>query len=284
MHHDWGGMGNCGIAGGKNELGGLCFVLGFFFLWYLLRVLRMEKSKTRRNELLLVGGLLFMAGYCLKKAHSATNVLSLLISVLTMMGLGLRFVNKRLIVTYILAGIVIFFAAQQMFDVYGGIVALSGHDDTIEGRGRLWQYLLATNTNPIFGTGFESYWLGERALKIVSEFQWHPTQAHNGYLETYLNLGAVGFLILIGWIIATLLKCRQDLLTDFEWGRLTMGYLFGIVAHNWTEAGFKGLSLMLLVFFIIAIKYPFRIASEMASLDSVGAEKNAQWMYSEVKV
>jgi hypothetical protein len=63
-----------------------------------------------------------------------------------------------------------------------------------------------------------------------------------------------------------------------------MGYLFGIVAHNWTEAGFKGLSLMLLVFFIIAIKYPFRIASEMASVESAGAEENAQWMYSEVKV
>ena len=158
-------MGNCGIAGGKNELGGLCFVLGFFFLWHLLRILRMEKSKARRNELLLVGGLLFMAGYCLKKAHSATNVLSLLISVLIMMGLGLRFVNKRLIGTYILAGIVVFFAAQQMFDVYGGIVALSGHDDTIEGRGRLWQYLLTTDANPIFGTGFESYWLGERTLE-----------------------------------------------------------------------------------------------------------------------
>ncbi|MBA3353002.1 MAG: hypothetical protein H0U23_11400, partial [Blastocatellia bacterium] len=40
-----------------------------------------------------------------------------------------------------------------------------------------------------------------------------------------------------------------------EWGRLEMGCLVGILAHNWTEAGFKGLSFSLFVFFVIAVRY-----------------------------
>ena len=99
-----------------------------------------------------------------------------------------------------------------------------------------------------------------------------------------MNLGAVGFFILIAWIIATLLKCRQDLLTDFEWGRLTMGYLFGIVAHNWTEAGFKGLSLMLLVFLLLRSSIRLESHQRWHRWTLRGWKKMQQWMYGEAKV
>src|SRR5262249_54209054 len=129
---------------------------------------------------------------------------------------------------------------------------------TIEGRGRLWETVLATDTDPIFGAGFESYWLGERLQKIwaMPEVWWRPNQAHNGYIETYLNLGIVGLFLLIGLIIVTFWKCKEELLMNFEWGRLTMAYLVAIVARNWTEAGFKGLSIVYFLFFFIALNYP----------------------------
>ena len=97
------------------------------------------------------------------------------------------------------------------------------------------------DTNPILGTGFESFWLGERVQTIWAQIKWRPNQAHNGYLEMYLNLGAVGLCIFLGVIIATFRKIRLDLLTDFDWGRLRMCLLVAILAHNWTEAGFRGL-------------------------------------------
>ena len=199
-----------------------------------------------------------MIGYCLRKAHSSTSVISVLLGAMVMIFLSLRFVNKKVIGVYAVVGIAVVVIAQMTFDVYGSVVDLTGHGATIEGRGRLWEVLWKTDTDPIFGAGFESYWLGERAQKIWSmpEFRWRPTQAHNGYLEAYINLGAIGFLILAGVIVTTFRKCRQDLLLNFEWGRLTMSYLIAILAHNWTEAGFKGLSLMFFFFFMIAVNYP----------------------------
>jgi exopolysaccharide production protein ExoQ len=253
----WGSMSNCGIAGGKNELGSICLIFGLFFVWHLLRVWGTAKGRTRRKELYLTAGILLMTAYCLRKAHSSTSTLSLLLGVMTMIFLGLRFVDKRAITAYAVAGILVLAAAQLMFDVYGSIVDLTGHGSTIEGRGRLWQYLLETDQNPIFGTGFESYWLGDRLQSIWTrpEFWWRPTQAHNGYLEAYLNLGIVGLLVLLGLILVTFRRSVQELLENFEWGRLRLSYLIAIVTHNWTEAGFKGLSIFLFVWFIIIIDY-----------------------------
>jgi len=201
-----------------------------------------------------------------------------------MIFLGLRFVNKRTIGLCALAGILVFGVAQLTFDIYGTVVNLTGHESTIQGRGHLWETLLETDTNPLFGAGFESYWLGERVEKIWSmpEFWWQPNQAHNGYLELYLNLGIVGLLILAGVIFATFWKIRLELLENFEWGRFQMGCLLAILAHNWTEAGFKGLSFPLLVFFIVAINYPQLGAGSVApSFEATCLEDETELVYSE---
>lgn len=279
----WGGMTNSGIAGGKNQLGGICSILGLFFLWQFFQILRMEKSSARRNELRLTAGLLLMTGYCLWKAHSATSHLCLLLGVLTMVFLGLRSVNKRTIGAYAAAGILVLVVAQLTFDIYGKVVALSGHESTIEGRGRLWETLLETDTNPILGEGFESYWLGKRAEEIwnMKEFWWRPNQAHNGYLELYLNLGVVGLLIFAGVIFATFWKIRLDFVWNSEWGRFQMACLVAILVHNWTEAGFKGLSLPFFVLFIIAVNYPrFGIGRVAPFLEAYRLDEETELTYS----
>jgi len=203
-----------------------------------------------------------------------------LLGALILVGLGLRFVNKKMIGVYLVMAIVALVPAQLMFDVYGSVVELTCDGSTIEGRGRLWEYLLQTDHNPILGTGFESYWLGDRLQKAWTEFWWKPTQAHNGYLEAYLNLGVVGLFVLLGLILVTFRRCTQELSRDFEWGRLRLAYLAAIVAHNWTEAGFKGLSIFLFVLFIITIDHRRRSHFTLAeSADGVVVEENRELVY-----
>ena len=137
---EWGGsMSNCGITVGKNSLGCISSIFALVFVWHLLRVLRTEKSSSRRNEIRLITVLLLMVGYCLWKAHSATSWLSLIAAALVMVFLGFRTVNMRLIGTYAVAAAVVLVIAQFTFDVYGKIVAVSGHEATLEGRSRLWE-------------------------------------------------------------------------------------------------------------------------------------------------
>jgi O-antigen ligase len=280
VYDEWGIANNCGISQGKNALGGICMVFGLVFFWHLLHVWRSPKGPGRRSELYLIIGLLLMVMYLMRKAHSATSWIALLLSLSTMVFLGFRSVNKKVIGAYAVGAVVLLIVLQLTFDIYGKIVDLSGHVETIQGRGHLWEVLLKTDTNPIFGTGFESFWLGDRLEKIWEEVHWHPGQAHNGYLELYLNLGVVGLLVFLGLIIATFRKIQLDLLWNFEWGRLEMCLLIAILAHNWTEAAFRGLSLTFFMFFMVAMSYwKLRVASEQSSLRSRGLEEETALVY-----
>ena len=245
-----------GINTSKNELGWMCMILGFFFFWHFLKALKAEKSKARRNDLLLTGGFLYMIWWLLFRADSSTSLISLLVGMVIVALLGLRSVNKRLISLYLLLAVVTLVVGEVTVGISGHLVDLTGHSTTLAGRRELWGELLALHTNPIFGVGFESFWLGERLKTLAAQHWWQPTEAHNGYLETYLNLGLIGLFILIGCIISTYRKARLDLLRNFQFGRFRLGFLAAVVVLNWTEATFKGLSAVWFVFYIIAMDYP----------------------------
>ena len=254
---EWTGLPmNNGIAQNKNGLGSMCLVLGFFFVWYFLKTWRAEKSKARRDELRLLGGFLVMIAWLLRKSHGATATLCLLIAIAVMFVVERRWLNKKLIGTYVLLALIVLLVAEFAFGIFDHVADLMGHQATIMGRAELWRECLALHTNPIFGVGFESFWLGDRLHLLHEGRPWQPNEAHNGYLEIYLNMGLVGLFMLFGLIIATFRKIRLELFRNTDWARIRLGFLAAIVFYNLTEATFRGLSLTWFVFFIIAMEYP----------------------------
>jgi exopolysaccharide production protein ExoQ len=268
---------NSGIAQNKNGLGSLCMVLGFFFVWYFLKTWRAEKSKARRDELRLLGGFLVMIAWLLRKSHGATATLCLLIAIAVILVLQRPWVNKKLIGTYALLALVVLVVAELAFGIFDRVADLTGHQATIMGRAELWRQCLALHTNPIFGVGFESFWLGDRLHLLHEGRPWQPNEAHNGYLETYLNMGLVGLFMLFGLIIATFRKIRFELFRNTDWGRFRLGFLAAILFYNLTEATFRGLSLTWFVFFIIAMEYrDLRFASRESSFEPVGSKEEIE--------
>ena len=252
----WGGAESRGIAIGKNMLGADCLILGYFFFWYLLQTWRTERSTSRRHELWLIAGLLMGVWWLFSKAHSATSLTSLIVGILVVVFVGIRSVNKNLIGTYMLVAVVLLAAGELAFGISGRFSESLGRDSTLTGRTPLWTALLNMDTNPILGTGFESFWLGARPMALEGIFFFIPNEAHNGYLETYLSLGLVGLLLLIGLFVATFWKIRAQLFRNFEMGRYRLGFLAALVLYNWTEAAFKTLSPLWFLFFLIATDYP----------------------------
>jgi exopolysaccharide production protein ExoQ len=278
----WGGQDNNGIAMGKNMLGADCFILGLFLVWHLLTTWREPPGKGRRNELLLNAGLLCMVWWLLSTVHSSTSLGSLFVGASILLLVGMRAVNKRFIGTYILVGLVIFAAAETAFGISRFFIASLGRDPTLTGRTELWKQLLEFDTNPILGTGFESFWLGERLRKVGELYWWQANEAHSGYLETYLTLGLLGLSILIGIIIATFWKIRRELLRNFQWGRYRAAFLGAIVIYNYTEAAFKALHPVWFAFYLIAMEYPkVQFAPLEAPSEAAESEEERELIYAE---
>jgi exopolysaccharide production protein ExoQ len=253
---EWGEPMNKGIAIGKNMLGADCLILGFFFFWHLLQTWQTERNTRRRNELRWIAGFLIGISWLLRLAHSATSTICLFVGVLIVVFVGIRSI-KNFIGTYMLAALVLLAAAELAFGISGSLSESLGRGKDLTGRKVLWAQVLEFQPNPILGAGFESFWLGERRVRMAELYKgWQPGGAHNGYLETYLNLGLIGLSLLIGLLIATFWKIRLELFRNFEWGRYRLGFFAAVVLHAWTETTFAAYGPLWFVFYIMALDYP----------------------------
>jgi len=246
---------NTGITTDKNALGYDCMVLGSFFVSHLMTTVKTEGA-ARRSELGLTLGILAMIGWLIAKADSKTALVCTLIAIATMVGLGLRLVKKRYVGLYMIGAVAFIAGLEWLFGLYAPAIQALGRNVTLTDRTEIWREVLDIDINPWFGAGFESFWLGDRLERLWRIFWFHPNQAHNGYLETYLNLGWVGVFMLAGVCISAFIKAKRALLTDLEFGRFRLGLLLAILVYNYTEATFKAVHLVWFAFYIVALEYP----------------------------
>lgn len=261
LYDTWtGAQMNTGISTNKNELGFDCWIIGAVLFWHMVHVFHWERSRARRNEMMLCCGLIVMDLWLLRMAHSATPLVALMLGAAIVLFLGFRWLNKERVSAYILMAVIIGTIAGSGLGLFGGFIHLLGRNETFTGRTDIWTMLWHWPVNPAIGTGFEGFWLGERR-EAVQDLYPGLNEAHNGYLETYLNLGIVGVAITAALLLATYGKCRRGLLYDLEWGRFRMAYLFSFIVYNWTEAAFRLNAFPFFMFFLIAMDYrPLRSA------------------------
>jgi exopolysaccharide production protein ExoQ len=257
---------NSGITTSKNILGLDCMILGYFFIWHFMSVWQSPKGRERRNELILTGGLLVMVFWLLNMAHSSTSLGCMLLATGITLALGLKIVKKSAIHYYVVGTILFAVVAEFGFHASALAIEALGRDATLTGRTEIWDMLLHWDINPVIGTGFESFWLGERREKIWDIFPvLQLNSAHNGYLETYINLGVLGLLVTLGMVLATYFKAARELLRDFHFGRFRLSYLILFLVYNWTEVGFRTHTVQFFVFFLVAIDYPWAGAAAVGS-------------------
>ena len=245
-----------GVSLSKNELGTVCVIFGLFFLWRILARKDEPDVRLRREQLAVNFGFLGLTIYLLFLANSAASLVTFAIGTVTMIGLGMPFVSKRFFGTYFLAVIVVVGLAELGFGLYEQLIEALGKDPTLTDRTEVWADVFALQTRPWIGAGFESFWLGSRLEAMWAKWWWQPNQAHNGYVETYLNLGFIGVGLLSLLVVSAFRRITSHLQTDFEYSRFRLALLFAILAYNITEATFKGVALSWTMFHLVVLTYP----------------------------
>jgi exopolysaccharide production protein ExoQ len=244
---------NTGVTTNKNALGVLCLIAGFCLVWHFFVRLKGDPNRFRTPEGLAGLLVLGMTMWLMRMANSATSMVAFVVGTAVMLLVGGRVLTPNRVTVAVIVGGAFAMTLEAMFGLSEAIILALGRDPTLTDRTRLWADLMAIPVNPLLGAGFESFWLGERAERLWSKWRWRPNQAHNGYLEIYLNLGYIGLSLLVAVFIATYQKAKALLLQWPAEGRYRLGMIAALLAYSYTEAAFKALHPLYFMLFLIAI-------------------------------
>jgi exopolysaccharide production protein ExoQ len=264
----WTGIADtAGATTSKNMLGVACLISGLFFFWDTLT--RWHERRRRRTKKILMVNLAFIAMtmWLLNLAHSTTSSVCLALGCLVIAAAHTPFIRRRPVLLKVLVPslFLMYLVLSLGFDMSGQLAGAVGKDPTLTDRTKIWGFVLGMHTNPLIGTGYESFWVGPRL-----EWFWqnaglgHINEAHNGYLEVYLNLGIVGLCLLGAFLVASFRTVSSRLRPFSRLASLTLALWVVLLFYSVTEAGFRAGCLMWFTFLLGGISVPRRATMRRA--------------------
>jgi len=246
-----------GVTTGKNELGMTCLVFGLGSAWRFFRAFRAGEGTRRAGRVIAHGIILAMVLWLLRMSNSMTSLSCFIMAggLLAITSL-VRLARKPVVVHLLVAAIVSVSFSVLFLHVGGGALETMGRDSTLTGRTEIWSTVLSVAENPLVGTGYESFWLPERIQRLWDVFGLHINEAHNGYLEVYLNLGWIGVALLAVLIVTGYRNVSVAFRRDPDAGGLRLAYFIAAVVYSFTEAGFRTMSLIWIVFLLATTAVP----------------------------
>lgn len=265
----WGAMYHTGVTTNKNLLGYLLMVFGLFFVCSMMsknNATTLEEKRVRRVDAVIGVVFLLMIEFLFRMANSQTAFGAFLGAVLVAIVVRVPMVRAHFgkVAT---VGVIVLGLLQVLFDINKVAIEGLGRDTTLTGRTDIWDLVLTLQPNPLLGAGFETFWLGDRLLRMWAAFPvFLPNQAHNGYLEIYLNLGFVGLALFAAALSVSYVTIRSklsnvsatspDFVHEYTLATLGLGFFVAYMLYNVTEATFKPLTLLFIVFLMVTVKYP----------------------------
>jgi exopolysaccharide production protein ExoQ len=241
-----------GYFSGKNYLG------EFSAIAFLLALYEMCCSGFRRALGIII---VIIATLLLFLANSKTALgLSLIVPCIAGLTLIIRKIT-RLSAAIILLSIPLCYAALSSvsgFNLNRVSYILYG-DSTFTGRTIIWDFAsYEIAQRPLLGWGYQSFWLvGSDAPSVVEApgFVRNMPNAHNGYYDTTLEMGYVGYTFLVIFIIATLHAVGRVADRDPARGWQVLSLALFIIIYNYLESlWMRGFEFLWVVFVILAVE------------------------------
>lgn len=245
-----------GVAIQKNELGLICMMYGICFLWMLVAVYREREQLGRLRRFLTYGTISSMIIWLLSECRSTTSIVGFL-SAGGVMWLSSRPSRKPAVVHLLVLTVLGLAVAGMFVDSSGGMVQALGKDPSLTGRKDIWSILLGLDRNSWIGTGFESFWLGRRLEFMRAALPNFPiNEAHNGYLEVYLNLGWAGICFVALLLVTGYIRIISAIRRNSAEGSVLLGFYLSVIFYSFTEASFRSPSLSWLFLLLVVVGAP----------------------------
>lgn len=275
----WGDDPWIGVSTHKNPLGQLCMLSGLTMVWCHLEAKRLGKTLFKLPYLKVpidwvYAGMILWLLNAGGTSRSSTSIVCLVLAI-GLLWLIHYFRNRTSKLRgYFFAGVAalgLFSIASQMVfntSLIDLVSDVSGKDRTLTGREWLWSDAIRLGKeHPVGGYGYGAFWGPWVYDNLSPEVDNRPRQCHNGYLETFVNLGLVGVVLLCLVAFASLWRSFDVCRRDFEYGRLQIILLITILILNYSEASFpRGTHVLWFMFLVPAAFY--RISRDVVVLET----------------
>jgi O-antigen ligase len=255
-----------GVTTHKNTLGILACVSALFLLWDLLELRGKKQSVSGRGVFFSRVLVLLMCWYLLLTINSATSLICAVIGSGLLIAFGLSFIkrNPGRVEVFGWSAAAGVWLLDSLFNIKEMILQSFGRSITLTSRTDIWATLNSYQDNPLGGAGFDTFWAGKRLVELA-EGTGGIIQAHNGYLETYLNGGLIGVGLLVVLLISAYLRIRKRLVLGRREDNVRFVLLLIALIYNISEASFNKLGTMWFVTVYAIMEYHAQLPPREAS-------------------
>ena len=231
-----------GIADQKNGLAMLCALSILFFIWSFLQGRVKEKQFNSPIAISIDILMIMLATYLMMGprhtlTYSATSFLALITGITIMLSIIIASkkgnnLNKIIVISAILiifTGIFMPFSGKLPSRT---LPKLLNRSETLTNRTQIWNALVPYAKNHLFfGYGYGSFWTTELRDQISSH-------AHNGYLDTILELGIFGLFLFILFIYKLMLNTMIYIKNNNFFSCFLLALIFMVILRCIAESPF----------------------------------------------
>jgi O-antigen ligase len=231
-----------GLTAQKNQFGMLSSfgVLFWLHAWF-------NKEKAWWVAVPCIG----LAFSCVLFSRSSMSLMATCLSMLFMCLAMVTPANLRRFMPYIVSAfaVLVVVYALAVLNIIPGttlllnpIAELTGKDTTFSKRAVIWDIIKEhIQLAPVLGSGYGAYWTGpvptSPSYTFLTRMEgFYPTQSHNGYLEIVNDLGFVGLICLLGYLVFWVYQSLQLLKFDRGQAMLFLALFFQQALTNLGES------------------------------------------------
>lgn len=249
-----------GVTTQKNSLGEIVMIFTLFLIWDCLETRANTQPGGIRipwNRLIL----LLMAAWLLNLSESKTALICTLVGAFLIVRSG-RLVSKafnRAALAGALSLPFLLFFSQQFSSIIAPLIGSLGRNMTFTGRTDIWAHITSKTVNPLIGAGFWNFWGGSGGYAISRAMNTIVPNAHNGYVDIYLDGGIVGLAILL-LLLATsgrrIINSLSQTLDSHRYLRVRLAFLVVVIIYNLSESTFARVGPLWVTTLLMIVDFP----------------------------
>jgi exopolysaccharide production protein ExoQ len=232
-----------GVTTQKNSLGEIVLIFTLFLIWDYVES-RPPGQRWRLKKLpwdLVI--LLLLGLQLLRLSQSKSGLICTLVGSFLLLRSG-ALLSKSISWAALWGAISLPFLllfSQGFPEVVAPLLAAMGRDATFTGRTNIWKHITIDTVNPLIGAGYWNFWGGPGGLRVNEAMNEVIPNAHNGYVDLYLDGGIIGLAILLIMLVACggrvikNLRARRD---PDRYLRIRLAFVVVLIIYNLSESTF----------------------------------------------